>query len=328
MFNGELVGHVLNSEKLRLNRIIMAFASGSYQHGARIEGKSDLYVAGVFIGTPAQELTIGNEDPKKDGHVTITTSTDSQKNKVGDVDLKVYSLRRWAGLALKGNPTILSYLFVPDAIKDSFVTHPSVWDKYILPNKHLFLASGHASAFLGLAKSQYERINGLSGSGKHGQRDELINEHGYDSKAGMHLVRSLDECLEFLKTGSMTFPRPNVDVLLDIRAGNWSLDKLNEAYFQLRADVVAAEEASPLQPECDRKAVTKLVADAMMEHWDTDNKKWMKESQRCTPLSIYRAALKSANEDVKYHTEKLAQSAKQLAQQNQFLKDLRESLAK
>ncbi len=258
---------MLQSEALTPDRVLLAFASGSYQHGARIEGKSDLDVSGVYIGTPEMELTIGNEDPKQSGHVTSNTSSDKQKNTEKDVDVKAYSLRRWAGLALKGNPTILSYLFVPEKIKDDHVPHPNVWDTHILPNKHLFLASHHASAFLGLADSQYKRMMGDKGSGKHGQRDELIAEFSYDVKAGMHLIRSLDECLELLQTGSMTFPRLNVDVLLDIRAGKWGLERIKRDYFSLVEQVKEAESESSLPAFCDRGAITKLVADAMMDHW-------------------------------------------------------------
>ena len=271
MFNGELVKAMLK-KNLRPGQIILAFASGSSQHGARIEGKSDLDVAGVYVGDPVEELAIGNEDPKKKGHLTDGTSDQYVKNSAEDTDLKAYTLRRWAGLALKGNPTILSYLFVPNAIKDSHVTHPSVWDRYILPNRNLFLASGHAAAFLGLADSQYKRMLGLLGAGKHGQRDELINVHGYDTKAAMHMIRSLDECLEVLATGFMTFPRPNVATLLDIRNGNWGMERIKDEYNRLRLAVQEAEKVSPLPPLCDRLAVNKIVADAMMLHWKYDER--------------------------------------------------------
>jgi hypothetical protein len=270
MFNGELVDVLLKSPKLSLSQVILAFASGSSQHGAHIEGKSDLDVAGVYIGTPVFELAIGNEDPRQKGHITQGTADQYVKNSADDTDLKAYTLRRWAGLAMKGNPTILSYLFAPDAIKDSYVAKPSVWDTYILPNRSLFLASGHAAAFLGLGDSQYKRMLGLQGAGKHGQRDELIDVHGYDTKAAMHMVRSMDECLELLATGFMTFPRPNVATLLEIRRGEWGMERIKDEYNRLRAAVQAAEKNSPLPPKCDREAVSKLVVEAMLYHWNKE----------------------------------------------------------
>lgn len=272
MFNGELVDILLKNaerkkEKLSLSQVILAFASGSSQHGARIEGKSDLDVAGVYIGSPVFELAIGNEDPRKSGHITAGTSDQYKKNSADDTDLKSYTLRRWAGLALKGNPTTLSYLFTPDAIKDDHVSNVSVWRTHILPNKGMFLASGHAAAFLGLGDSQWKRMMGLQGAGKHGQRDELIEVHGYDTKAAMHMIRSMDECLELLRFGWMTFPRPNVETLLEIRRGEWELNRVTDEYNRLRLAVQEAEKTSPLPPKCNRDAINIIVVGAMLDHW-------------------------------------------------------------
>lgn len=269
MFHGELVSMLVNNSKMKLskNQIILAFASGSSQHGARIEGRSDFDVAGVYIGTPVVELALGNEDPRQSGHITQGTSNQYEKNSANDIDVKAYTLRRWAGLALKGNPNILSYLFTPDVIKDSCVPYPSVWSTCILPNRNLFIASSHAAAFLGLGESQYKRMIGLQGSGKHGQRDDLIDKHGYDCKAALHMVRSMDECLELLETGNITFPRPNVSVLLEIRRGEWGLERIKDEYNRLRLAIQKAEKTSPLPPKCNREAVNKLIVEAMIYHW-------------------------------------------------------------
>ena len=177
--------------------IVLAFAGGSQQHGASLPGVGDLDVCGVVIGRPSAELMLENEDPKKHGHLTTSTSPDSEKNTQADVDVKAYTLRRWAQMALKGNPTAISYLFVPDKIKDMSLTpkdkwccpydaqqceYPecasgddryrdstcvrrsmeahtaTVWDKYILPNKNKFLSMNLAKAYLGLGQDQFERM--------------------------------------------------------------------------------------------------------------------------------------------------------------------------
>ena len=268
MFEGELKNRVeQQSGREFANRLVLLFASGSYLHGARTPN-SDLDIAGVYVGVPEEELAIGDTPVlKKEAKVVLSTSGNQSKNSKEDTDISLYSLRRWAYLALKGNPAVISYLFVPDAIKDSHVTHPSVWDRYILPNRSLFLASGHAAAFLGLGDSQYKRMLGLQGAGKHGQRDELIDVHGYDTKAAMHMVRSMDECLELLATGFMTFPRPNRETLLEIRRGEWGMERIKDEYNRLRVAVQEAEKVSPLPPKCDRDAVNKVVSDAMIHHW-------------------------------------------------------------
>jgi hypothetical protein len=65
----------------------------------------------------------------------------------------------------------------------------------------------------------------------------------------------------------MTFPRPNVATLLEIRAGEWGMERIKDEYNQLRVAVQEAEKTSPLPPKCDRERVSKLVVDAMLHHW-------------------------------------------------------------
>jgi hypothetical protein len=83
----------------------------------------------------------------------------------------------------------------------------------------------------------------------------------------MHMIRSMHECLELLRTGHMTFPRPERQLLLDIRTGKVGLADVLDLYGQLRAEVAAAVMASPLPPRCDREAVSRIVAGAMLKHW-------------------------------------------------------------
>ena len=271
MFEGELKNRVeQQSGREFANRLILLFASGSYLHGARTPN-SDLDIAGVYVGVPEEELAIGDTLVlKKEAKVVLSTSGNQSKNSKEDTDIALYTLRRWAYLALKGNPAVISYLFVPDFLKDSHVMNPSVWDTHILPNRSLFLASGHAASFLGLGDSQYKRMLGLQGAGKHGQRDELIAEHGMDTKAAMHMIRSMDECLELLQTGYMTFPRPNAATLLEIRRGEWGLERVKAEYNRLRAAVQEAEKTSPLPPQCDRETINKLVVEAILDHWNKE----------------------------------------------------------
>src|SRR4051812_28407567 len=86
-------------------QIIHLFEGGSKQHGARIEGKNDLDIYGVFIEPRVKELGL---DPFE--HFVTSTSDNQQRNSADDVDVTLYSLRRWAQLATKGNPTAINFL--------------------------------------------------------------------------------------------------------------------------------------------------------------------------------------------------------------------------
>lgn len=252
------------------NNLIHLFQGGSHQHGASIPGKvSDVDVFGIYIEPPHKALGVSEET-----HFTGGTSDQYVKNKAGDEDYKCYTLQRWASLACKGNPTVLGFLYTP-------CTLSGVWRDLILPNKQLFKARTHAKAFLGYAKGQVARLDGRGasvviggsriiskGRGKHGQRPELETLFGYDTKAAMHLMRLMFEAEEYMKTGEITYPRPEKDLLLSIRQGAWSWDKLFSEYNEAEKRVEAAMEASALPEHVDREAISKLIAKCYLQHWN------------------------------------------------------------
>lgn len=57
-------------------------------------------------------------------------------------------------------------------------------------------------------------------------RSALEEEHGYDTKHAMHLVRLLRMGVEALRDGEILVRRPDAQELLSIRAGAWSYDQL------------------------------------------------------------------------------------------------------
>jgi uncharacterized protein len=77
----------------------------------------------------------------------------------------------------------------------------------LLNNRQVFLSRQAAVQFRGFADSQVRRLQGL-GTGKKGQRHELIGAHGYDIKAAMYVIRLLNEGIELMRSGVITLPRP------------------------------------------------------------------------------------------------------------------------
>lgn len=235
---------------------VHAFLGGSHQHGAAIPGTvSDIDICGVYIEAPSEVLGV-----HKNEHFTAGTQDQYERNRPGDEDYKCYSLMRWANLACKGNPTVLGYLYTPCKIR-------GVWEDIIVPNKKLFQARNHGKAFLGYAQGQIGRLTGKSGLGKHGQRPELEVKFGYDTKAAMHLMRLMFEAMEYLDTGSITYPRPEKDLLLSIRQGAWTRDKLIAEYFRLEQEVKESMQKSSLPEQVDRERVSYLVSSCYIQHW-------------------------------------------------------------
>jgi hypothetical protein len=151
---------------------------------------------------------------------------------------------KWAGLAGKGNPSALHFLFAPLA----FTT--KTWDRFSV-QPTLFLAKSHVKPFLGFADDQMKRLLGQKGQ-KNVHRAELEDKHGYDTKYAMHVIRLYGEAKELMEHGRITLPRPNRDELIEIRRGKYSLSEIRELGAQLESEALAAQATSALPDKVNR----------------------------------------------------------------------------
>jgi len=244
--------------------IIHLFTGGSELHGAKVEGTDDHDIYGVFVDHATGPLGIDYQDHTLQ-HFVWSTAGQGHRNTKDDVDITLYSLQKWAYLACKGNVTILHFLFTPNAYEKETHTR-TVWRK-IIRYRNLFMAKSQLKGLFGFADNQYHRVIGQKGSGKKRQRPELIELHGYDTKAAMHALRILYETQEIIGTGKLTLPNPNKEILIAIRRGEWQLEEFMQAYEKMKIDCVKAQTGSPLPDTIDRSAVSKLISKCYLEHW-------------------------------------------------------------
>jgi predicted nucleotidyltransferase len=87
---------------------------GSSVHGLVLSGTDDQDEMGVcveprryVVGFGQFEHWVYRSAAEREGHL-------GARSQAGDLDLTVYSLRKWAHLALQGNPTVLLLLYLPD----------------------------------------------------------------------------------------------------------------------------------------------------------------------------------------------------------------------
>jgi predicted nucleotidyltransferase len=240
----------------RTQNLIHLFVGGSELHGAKVGQTDDTDLYGVYVENPEEALGLDSRE-----HFVWSTAGDERRNGPDDVDITFYSLRKWAGMAAKGNATTLHFLFAaPKEVASQ------TWQK-IQASRDLFLARSSAKQFLGFADDQFKRLTGEKGAGKKGQRPEYIGKFGYDTKAAMHGLRLLYECLELMTQKTITLPRPEKDLLIEVRSGEWTLEQVLAQAKKLTADVEAAVANSPLQENVDREAISKLVAEVHLEFW-------------------------------------------------------------
>ncbi|HEY3930202.1 MAG TPA: nucleotidyltransferase domain-containing protein [Candidatus Koribacter sp.] len=237
--------------------LVHLFVGGSQLHGAKVAKTDDLDIYGVFIEPPEETLGLTRLD-----HYVWSTAGDDRRNGPDDVDVTLYSLRKWASLAAKGNATTLHFFFAPEDPE----MKSAIW-KEVVSHRPMFLSKHSGDQFRGFAESQLRRLKG-EGVGKHGIREEYVGKYGYDTKAAMHLLRLLFEGIELLSTGWLTLPRPEKDLLISVRSGEFgSLDKVLDFANRKFLELDEAQQKSPLPDIVDREAVSKLVSRLYLKHW-------------------------------------------------------------
>jgi uncharacterized protein len=252
----QLVRAVQKSRFPYFDGLIHLFVGGSELHGAKVKNTDDLDIYGVYLEPP--ELVLGLD--KQDFYVWSTAGNE-RRNGPDDIDVCLYSLRKWAGLAAKGNPTALHFLFTRN-----YSPRTEPWER-VLTCREVFLSRRATVQFRGFADAQVRRLQGI-GTGKKGQRHELIGAHGYDIKAAMHVIRLLNEGIELMRSGTITLPRPEKELLIKIRAGEYgSLERVLSLANGLFRELEEAEANSRLPEKVDRARISELVSETYLRFW-------------------------------------------------------------
>jgi len=171
-------------------------------------------------------------------------------------------LRKWAGLAAKGNPTALHFLF-----SRNYAPTSTPWQE-VLTQRAVFLSRQASNQFRGFAEAQVRRLQGI-GTGKKGQRHGLIGAHGYDIKAAMHVIRLLNEGIELMCSGTITLPRPERESLITIRTGNYgSVKRVLSLSNSLFLELEDAQTKSSLPENVDRVQISRLLSKTYLGFWN------------------------------------------------------------
>ncbi len=254
----ELLKHVLDAGfPLKAASLIHLFVGGSQLHGAKVSGYDDLDIYGCYIEPQERILGVMPLD-----HYVWSSGSATEKNTADDVDVTTYSLHRWGELIRKGNPAILHYLFAANILSSS-----DTWERFIGSHRERMISKRAAMQYLGFAASQRMRLTGERGMGRHGQRPDLIERYGFDVKFAMHYVRLLGECRELLREHKVTLPRPEKELLIDIRTGKYTQDQVFKLGDELAHECEQLLENSDLPESVDVHFLSQQIAHAYQFHW-------------------------------------------------------------
>lgn len=233
---------------------------GSGVHGVTVDDQDDRDEMGICV-EPA-EFVVGLRSFEQ---YEFRTQPFGHRSGPGDLDLIVYSLRKWMRLALRGNPTVLLPLFVPD----SEVVEIDEHGRHLRANPELVLSRLVGERFVGYLRSQRDQLLGRK-STKHTNRPELVERFGFDTKFAYHMVRLGVQGVELLSEGRVTLPMPENwrGWLRELRRGEHSRKEALAAADELEARLVALIDTSILPPQPDRAAADRWLISVHRSMWD------------------------------------------------------------
>jgi len=109
---------------------------------------------------------------------------------------------------------------------------------------------------LGLIADRYEGLKRQYYSGGYmgAKRRELVRRVGYDAKNAAHLIRLLRMGIDFLVEGDLHVERQDAEQLLEIKRGEWSLDRVKEEAERLfkLAEEAYVRSSLPARPDAEK----------------------------------------------------------------------------
>lgn len=189
-------------------------------------GSDDFDAMAVYV---EDWIEFVDANPRKQSRF-IRTKPEGVRSEPGDIDIQMYSFRKFANLLSSSNPSILIGVHGVPFISNKFAA------RSIAKIAELSASKRACAAFMGYFTSQKQRWMGNRSKGV--RREELISAHGYDTKYASHVIRLAIQGVEYLSTGSVSVPmeQGNIDIVMSIKNGD-----LDEAKALSLADKYQAE---------------------------------------------------------------------------------------
>jgi len=183
-------------------------------------------------------------------------------------DVLVYDFRKFIRLLIKANPNVMQALWTPA----HHVLKSSPEYDLLVANRTLFAHKGIYKSFCGYSWGQLKKMENMAYNGYMGQkRKSLVDRFGYDCKNAQHLIRLLRQGTEFLRTGELVVERPDRAELIQIKTGQWSIDRVKDVAGKLFSEMESAYKSSTLPDAPDVDAIDKLVQEILLRYYSVTN---------------------------------------------------------
>ena len=232
---------------------------GSGVHGLAIKGRDDRDEMGICIEPPEYVLGLNQFE-----QYIYRDQPEGVRSQPGDLDLTIYSLRKWMRLAIKGNPSILLLLFAPDS---AIVTRTQL-GKELQELAPAIVSRQAGPRFLGYLEAQKQRLLRERGTA------HVPNRGDKDAKYASHMMRLGFQGVELLQTGRITLPMPEdaLTICREVKLGRSTLDAALQTTGVLAREIkdLLSEPIGLIPDEPDYAAVNAWLVKAHTEFWRAD----------------------------------------------------------
>lgn len=194
-------------------------------------------------------------------------SRGTREIKEGEWDIVVYEIRKAIRLLEKGNPNVLSLLWLPER---GYISR-SAAGALLIDSRRFFVGRHVYQSFVGYAKAQLVKMERGAFRGYMGEkRKRLVERHGYDTKNAAHLIRLLRMGIEFLRDGELIVDRGNYDAaeLLAIKHGGWSIERVKSEADRLFRRAEEAWDRSTLPSKPLHGPINELCVAVVEQAWE------------------------------------------------------------
>ena len=234
-------------------------------HGLSVAVQDDRDEMGICTEPP--EYVIGLRKFEQYEHHTAWERPGGRANRSGpgDLDITIYSLRKWMRLALAGNPTILLPLFVPE----EHVIQITPLGAELRAIRRRILSRQAGRRFAGYLDAQRRSLLSRDGKGRDVTRPELVEAYGFDSKFCGHMVRLGLQGVELMETGHISLPVPEPDRtwIRELRVGKHTMAEALERAEECDQKIARLLKISPLPEEPDYRSADAWLISAYQRAW-------------------------------------------------------------
>lgn len=175
-------------------------------------------------------------------------------------DIVSYELKKMLRLLAKGNPNVLSVLW----LEPKYYLKKTSGGNILINKRDIFSTKAVYRSFTGYAYGQLHKMEHFACKGYMGEkRKKLVTKFGYDTKNASHLIRLLRMGIEFLIDGKLYVERHDATQLLDIKRGKWTLKEVKKEAERLFASAEQAYIKSDLPPNIDPEEVNALALEIL-----------------------------------------------------------------